>query len=558
MVLFAFAFTAYAYFHQGGGWNQNARFALTRALVESHRPWIDDHLVYAADGAKGSPELRRIPVRNGGFTDAGRTFALAWSGKDDALTPLASDAPADARRLAVDRVAASGDLAFAREHIHPNKAPGVSFAAVPGYAIVWSLERLAGIDPDVASVLNVNAWLTGALSVGLIAALGVVLFWRVALRLSAGRLDSALFATLAFAFGTLYFPFATMLLDHDLVAVALLASFLLAFDTAAPARLFGAGVCAGIAVVTSYLSLVAAACLFGYVMWRARRPAGALAYAAGAIPPLALLGAYNAVCFGTLVTTNYAWENPLFKDGGGGVLGLFAAPKWDVLAALLVSPMRGLFSGAPVLVLGVTGLVAMLRARPLRAEGVLFAAMIAHVLLFNMSFANWQGGWACGPRYLIPALPFLALPIAVVAPRAPWVRRGLLAFSVAAMALATVVDAQPPATLSGTWVASPIWSIDLPQFIGGRPGAYASSTWPAEVVSVYVQPVSVNPAGIYEASPGRFYPPDAPQVRWSSFNAGEWLFPGSRASVLPGLLLAAGFAFLLWREVKKGDTPLFP
>jgi hypothetical protein len=118
------------------------------------------------------------------------------------------------------------------------------------------------------------------------------------------------------------------------------------------------------------------------------------------------------------------------------------------------------------------------------------------------------------------------------------------------MALATTVDAQPPSTLQGTWVASPIWSIDLPQFIGGRPGAYASATWPDAVASNYVQPVSVNPTGIYEAFPARFYPNDAPQVRWSSFNAGEWLFPGRRASVLPGLLLAAAFVVFLRREMR--------
>jgi len=177
--------------------------------------------------------------------------------------------------------------------------------------------------------------------------------------------------------------------------------------------------------------------------------------------------------------------------------------------------------------------------------------MIAHVFAFNASFTGWQGGWACGPRYLIPALPFLALPIAVVTPRAVWVRRGLLVASIAAMTLATAVDPQPPVTVSGTWTASPIWSIDLPQFLGGRPGRYAASTWPDAVASRYVQPISVNPTGIYEASAGRFYPTDSAQVRWSSFNVGELLFPGRRLSLLPGLLLAAAFAFLLRRELTR-------
>ena len=184
LLLFLLAWITYAYFHQGGGWNQNGRFALTRALVESRQPWIDDYLVYAASGAKGSPVLRRIPVRNGCFTDAGRPFALAWYGEGDALTPLAPDASPEAYRLPADWAGVTGDLAFTRGHTHPNKAPGASFAAAPGYAVVFGLERLLGIDADAAWVLNVNAWLSGVASVGLVAALGVVMFWRLALRRS--------------------------------------------------------------------------------------------------------------------------------------------------------------------------------------------------------------------------------------------------------------------------------------------------------------------------------------------------------------------------------------
>ncbi len=547
LLLFVFAWVTYAYFHQGGGWNQNGRFALTRAVVETRRPWIDDYLVYAARGAPGSPGLRRVPVRNGCFDDAGRSFALAWSRTDGPLAPLAPDAPSDARLAPADRAAVTGDLAFARGHVHPNKAPGGSLVAAPGYAVVFGLERLLGIDVDAAWVLNVNAWLSGVASVGLIAALGVVLFWRLALRLSGGRVDSALFATLAFAFGTLYFPYATMLYDHDLVAAAWLGAFLLAFDARTLPRLFAAGTCAAAAVVFSYLSVVAVAILGVYVMWRDRRLAGVFAFAAGTIPPLAILAAYNAVCFGKLVTTNYAWENPFFQDAGGA-LALFTTPRWDVLLALLISPLRGLFSGTPVLVLGVIGLVAMLRQPRFRPEGLLCAAMIAHMFLFNMSFTAWNAGWAGGPRYLIPALPFLALPIAVVAPRAAWARHALLAVSITAMALVTTVDPQPPPAVEGTWTVSPIWTIDLPQFLNGRPGPYASATWPVSFVARFVAPVSVNPSGIYEAAPERFFPADSTQVRWSSFNAGEFLFPGSRLSVIPWLLLASVFAIVLRRE----------
>jgi len=495
--------------------------------------------------------LRRMPVRDGCYADGGRSFALAWVDDSGARTPMAADAPADARRVPAEWAGATGDLSFARGHTHPNKAPGTSLAAAPGYAIIWGLERLFGINPDATWSLSVNAWLAGALSVGLVAALGVVAFWRAALRLSGNRAGAAVFATLAFAFGTLYFPYATMLYEHDLVAVALLGAFLLVVDVPTRSRLFGAGLCAGAAIVSSYLSVVAAAIFGAYVVWRARKPASIVAFAAGTIPPLAILAVYNMVCFGRIATTNYAWENPLFNRAGGGVFALFTTLRWDVLLALLVSPVRGLFAGAPVLILGVVGLISMLRQPRFRPEGLLCAAMIAHVLAFNLLFKDWYGGWTCGPRYLIPALPFLALPIALVAPRFVWVRRALLAVSIAAMAIATSVDPQPPATLSVSWTVSPVWNIDLPQFLRGRPGAFASATWPDSGLARYVEPVSANPSAIYEAIPERFFKVGSSEVRWSSFNAGEFMFPGRRASLLPWLVLASVLLVALRWELKR-------
>ena len=43
ILLFSLAVFCSAYFHQGGGWNQNARFALVRAIVEERTFVIDRH-----------------------------------------------------------------------------------------------------------------------------------------------------------------------------------------------------------------------------------------------------------------------------------------------------------------------------------------------------------------------------------------------------------------------------------------------------------------------------------------------------------------------------------
>ncbi len=47
--LFVLAFGVYAYFFQAGGWNQNSRFALVRAIVEQHSLAIDDYAYNTRD-----------------------------------------------------------------------------------------------------------------------------------------------------------------------------------------------------------------------------------------------------------------------------------------------------------------------------------------------------------------------------------------------------------------------------------------------------------------------------------------------------------------------------
>src|SRR5258707_8678316 len=44
-------FLSYAYFYQAGGWNQNSRFALVRAILERHTLRIDDYQAHTGDRA---------------------------------------------------------------------------------------------------------------------------------------------------------------------------------------------------------------------------------------------------------------------------------------------------------------------------------------------------------------------------------------------------------------------------------------------------------------------------------------------------------------------------
>jgi hypothetical protein len=601
-LLFVGALAGYAYFCQGGGWSQNVRFAQVRAIVEERRLALDSYLIYVR-AAPDSPtnRLLRQAVTDGTCRLGEKTYALAWHGPGGQLIPIADPPPAGYPLLAVDDVAASGDLAYHGGHFHPNKAPGTAFAAVPAYALLFGLERAVGLDPDDWWTLTVNAWLTAALSVGLVSALGCVLFFRLAQSLS-GRRRDALLATLAFAAGTLYLPYATMLYEHNFVAVALLASFYGLYrtrhDPGPPPGwwLFLAGLAAGYAVLCNYLAAVVVVFLGLYLLSFTRTLRHAILYGLGVLVPLVLLGAYHTACFGTPFTTNYRFENPIFQADHVALLGVLELPQPDRLVVLLFSPFRGLFFTSPVLLAGLAGWVLLLRGGRFRSEAWLFAAIVVFFLLFNCSFNGWTGGYGVGPRYLVPALPFLALPLALAAGRFFRTTAVLTGLSVVLLFVATAVDPQCPLGVSGAgrvldraqWRYSPLTEYEFPFLVLGRPEPFlrsqADALWARVIreaaargrspgprdrfdralaqgdarlfpLAAWQGPVSVNPQGVYEAAAFQLFPPTSPQARWNSFNAGEFLFPVSRLSLLPLLVVCGGLALLGWRTASRQPAP---
>jgi hypothetical protein len=126
-----------------------------------------------------------------------------------------------------------------------------------------------------------------------------------------------------------------------------------------------------------------------------------LTTAAAALAALLLL---PGVLFGAALVSG---RGPLIWAGWQGVLdrGWLNFPPWHGLYSLLLSPGKSLFLYAPPLVLAVAGAVAF--ARRHRWSGLLFFAVPAVYLAVFASKGVWHGGgW--GPRYLVPALPFLA------------------------------------------------------------------------------------------------------------------------------------------------------
>ena len=463
--LFVLALGTYAYFFQGGGWNQNSRFNLVRAIVEQHTIVVDDYI--------------------------GNT----------------------------------GDLAMRDGRHYCDKAPGVSILAVPVYAAV---HPFAGGQRPRGRLLSFAVYLATLVVIGIPSAAAVATLYSLGRLLGATPAPSAAVA-LAYAFGTLALPYATLYYGHQLAAAALLAAFaLLAFpaqqrEPHSPARLLAVGVLLGGGVAIEYpgaLGLVAVGLYAAAVV----RPLHRLLWiAAGAALPGLALAAYHTAAWGGpfMLPGHFSSDPPRQR----GVFMGITLPSLETAGKILFSEARGLFRYAPWLLLAIPGLAALVRVPRFRREAIACALVPFLYLCFNSSLTtpptDWRAGWGVGPRHLVAALPFLALGVSALfasegargdGRRLLWALFvPLAAWSAAHMAIATAVRPEAP-----TWFDNPFQDYLFPLFRRGELG---------------VNTIAVHTGFIREQR--------------QAWNLGEKLGLHGLASLLPlGVFLALGGAWL--------------
>ena len=128
-------------------------------------------------------------------------------------------------------------------------------------------------------------------------------------------------------------------------------------------------------------------------------------YALGLVPGLLLLGAYDWAAFGAPWHLSYRYlDNEYAARQSAGFFGIHvpqAHSAWLVVGASGVPrhlPDRGRMR---------LGLV--LLGRRYRAEAILCSAVALVFFLIDSGYFAPYGGLSPGPRFFVPALPFLAL-----------------------------------------------------------------------------------------------------------------------------------------------------
>lgn len=400
----------------------------------------------------------------------------------------------DDRTVSIDRyVANTGDYALYGGRAYTDKPPGLSFMALPIYMALSPIldlppvrERLqalaggaafggtlredgSGLREDKVRFAIVQYTLTLVVVATAAAALGVLLY------LALGRLGVppavAAAGALAYGLGTSAAPYAGNFYAHQLVAALLFGAFLVAWprdgeaSRPAPAAALLCGLLLGWAVISEYPAALPAAAIGLYALarrgWRWLAPLAI----SGALP-LALLVAYDMAAFGTPLPIGYA-HSALWQDQHTTGFMSITAPQLDALWGLTFGAFRGLFVRAPWLLLALPAYVVWWRSGERRAEWWLLLIAPAALTLFYGSSAMWWGGFAAGPRYIVPIIPFLALPAAWLLARLwAWPAARAAAAAVVALSIALVwaeaVAGQlfPSDAVRNTWTGYvlPAWS----------------------------------------------------------------------------------------------------
>lgn len=393
VALFFLAFGVFAFFYQAGGWNQNTRFDLVRAIVEQQTVRIDRF------------------EKN------------------------------------------TGDKAKRGAHYYADKAPGISLLSVPVYAVAHAID---GEKRETDRFQGIAAHLCTLWAVSLPSALAVVMLYQAG-RVFGLRPGARALLAVSYAFGTIALPYSTLLYGHQsaaafsFMAFGLLLSIRHGLAEPGRDRLFLAGLCLGLAVFIEYTAGLSIGVIALYA-WASVRPRRALLWmAAGMAVPVAALLIYHAIAFGGPFTLPYAFstQEPRHRGFFMGV----GVPSPRALYYLLIDEYRGLFYSAPWLLLAVPGAALLVSNRVFRGEGAVCGAIGIAYIWLSASLTDWHGGAGLGPRHLVAILPFLALCVgglfAMKLPRplraAAAVTAGLgVMFSMGLMLVGTAVKPEVP------------------------------------------------------------------------------------------------------------------
>jgi len=396
VLVFVFLLACYGYFFPTlNNWGSNSRMDLIYAIVDKGTVRIDDY--HQNTGDKAYFEGHYYTDKSIGPSLLGIPFYLAFKGlvRLPPLAQLASGKKGPGALPSLDEV-------YKKYHLPVPGTPGA------GHSPLYHAMALVFVTFFSVAVLS--------------ALVGAVVY-LLADRFAAASANAIVLA-LAFGLGTPTFAYSNQLYQHQAGAFGAFVGFFLLWRVMAEGAsrrwLWLVGALFGYAMASEY---VLGPILTMVVLWagfQVRPGRDLVRIIAAAAPWLIATAVYNMAAFQTPLPVGYRYSAfPAAFDSG--IFG-FSVPSWSSIYMFTFSPYRGLFFLSPFLLLAAPGLYVMSRHR--RNRQLALVVLVITVLFFVYNASHWvsTGGDSAGPRYLIPMLPFLSVPIIFVlnGVRRPW------------------------------------------------------------------------------------------------------------------------------------------
>lgn len=293
--------------------------------------------------------------------------------------------------------------------------PLQSLVMAPVILVAAPFAGAAGGPVDVLVLSAVVFPLISAVAIGLVFG---------ALRRLGFSTRSAVLASLALGLGSLFWHYARSGQEESLVAFGfalwLFGAAGLTSGSKHPCLSMAAGGAVALAARWAAAPMLAVLAVVTLVLlWRHRRQVRPWDLGRGfllAAAAILALAVFNVSRFGAPLETGYGlW----YRHHGEAMFALEGYP--EKVAALLVSPHKGLLVYSPMVALAVAGIV-LARSRSWALLGYAGAGTLLVAVLFFAAFRYWGGGHAWGPRFLVAPQVLLAPGLGAVFERIP---RGL-------------------------------------------------------------------------------------------------------------------------------------
>jgi tetratricopeptide (TPR) repeat protein len=325
----------------------------------------------------------------------------------------------------------SVDISLINNHYYSNKAPLTSFVVYPFYGLYKTLglpeikESALKKYPLYMDYYNPNsddkvAFPQKSSTISMVLILGDIICGAIpfvialvlslfAIKKSSSKISPVVIVMLSF-YASFLFTYAGTYTGHVLSGALALAGYILIKKK----NYVLSGIMVGLAIAIEFPVGILVPVWALLIYLNEKKISKPLLFAAGLIPGLFIVLFYNYHLTGSITKTSYNYELIGHKQQAQDVGFYF--PTFQAFWGLIFSTYRGVLYYTPVLLLmlwyvlknGYSETFSKIKNKldliNIGVNGIknyLFVTIVAYLLLYS-SYYQWAGGWAFGPRYLIP------------------------------------------------------------------------------------------------------------------------------------------------------------